>query len=84
MKRGNVHSLLLGGLAAVALIMSATMAQAFDFKLGEVDAKLDSTISFGMGIRTSGRDCSFVAIDNGGCTSTGNIRSNNQGKGGNG
>jgi len=89
MTRCDLHFFLAGGFAALLLILFSSgpfssSAEAADFKLGSVDVKFDNTVSFGLGIRTSGRDCSFIGLDNGGCTSTGNVRSNNQGKGGNG
>lgn len=67
----NLRSLLVGAVAAVGLIASTSVASAVQFKLGDVNATLDSTISIGMGVRTSDIDCTKIALDNGGCTTTG-------------
>jgi hypothetical protein len=67
----NLRSLLVGAVAAVGLIASTSVASAAQFKFGDVNATLDTTVSIGMGVRTSGIDCAKIALDNGGCTTTG-------------
>lgn len=71
MKTRHVNTWLMGSLAGAVMLLGAGTAQAVDFKFGEIDAKLDTTVSVGVGIRTSGIDCSKIALDNGGCTTTG-------------
>lgn len=46
----------------------ASSASAVDFQFGEVTAKLNATVSAGIGIRTSNHDCSLISVKNGGCT----------------
>lgn len=45
-------------------------AQAEAYKFGDVNVSVDTTVSFGMGMRTSKRDCSHVSTQNGGCPSS--------------
>lgn len=62
---------LLPGMLVGGLLFAAVPAKAVDFKFGEVKAKLDNTVTFGVGVRTSGIACDKVALKNGGCTTTG-------------
>jgi hypothetical protein len=84
MKIKNFRSLLVGTVAVIGLIASTSIASALQFKAGDVDGTLDTTVSIGTGIRTSGIDCSKIALDNGGCTTTGAKKSNGFGAGGSG
>ncbi|MES1991544.1 MAG: DUF1302 domain-containing protein [Pseudomonadota bacterium] len=84
MKTRNLRSLLVGAIAAVGLIASTGVANAVQFKLGDVDATVDSSVSFGMGVRTSPIDCTKVALPNGGCTTTGATSAHTLGKTGSG
>lgn len=57
---------------AMALAMTAGgAAQAEAYKFGDVNVSVDTTVSAGIGMRTSARDCSHVSLVNGGCTSGG-------------
>ena len=67
----SIQTLLVGGVAGVAVLLGATSAQAVGFKLGEIDAKLDTTVSVGIGIRTSAADCTKIGVINGGCYAPG-------------
>lgn len=67
MKRGSVQKLLLGSIAATAMMFAAGAANAVDFKFGEVTLAVDNTASAGVGVRTSKQQCYNVSIYNGGC-----------------
>ncbi len=67
MKIRHVNTWLLGSLAGAMMLLGAGSAQAMGFKLGEADLNVDSTISLGAGVRTSGIDCSHVSKFSGGC-----------------
>jgi len=54
-------------LAGAVMLLGAGTAQAMDFKVGEADLSVDSTVSIGTGIRTSGIHCDHVSKLNGGC-----------------
>ena len=45
-------------------------ARAEGFKFGEVDLNIDTTVSAGVGIRTSGQSCNKISAGNGGCPSS--------------
>ncbi len=53
--------------AALALSVGATAADAAEFQMGEVQGFVDTTVSAGASIRTSARDCENVGSANGGC-----------------
>ncbi|MCE9649427.1 MAG: DUF1302 domain-containing protein [Parvibaculum sp.] len=53
----------------ISMIMGGA-AQAEAYKFGEVDVSVDTTLSAGIGMRTSKRDCSHVSLQNGGCFSS--------------
>lgn len=55
-----------GGLTLVMLLFMAAPANAFQFTLGEVEASLDTTLSYGLNWRTSERDKDIIGIANGG------------------
>lgn len=71
MIKESLRSLLIGAAVSAGLIASTGAANAAQYNFGDVKATLDSTVSVGTGIRTSGIDCQNVALDNGGCTTTG-------------
>ncbi len=50
----------------------SAMAEQFDLGNG-ISGSFDSAISFGMAVRTSSPNCSFIGQDNGGCASTGQV-----------
>lgn len=55
---------------AVAFAMTAGgSAQAEAYKFGDVNVTVDTTVSAGIGMRTSKRDCAKVSLPNGGCPS---------------
>jgi hypothetical protein len=45
-------------------------AQADAYKFGDVDLSVDTTLSAGVTLRTSKRDCSHISLVNGGCPSS--------------
>ncbi|MEQ9518761.1 MAG: DUF1302 family protein, partial [Parvibaculum sp.] len=49
--------------------MIALPANAADMKIGDVDVVIDTTISAGITLRASDRDCEKVSVANGGCLS---------------
>ncbi len=64
MARTLAWSAVMGALAA----MHAGAAQAGEWPLGkDWTVSLDSTVAFGMAVRTSKPDCRFIGNDNGGC-----------------
>lgn len=67
MKRGSVQKLLLGSIAATAMMFAAGAANAVDFKFGEATLSVDNTASVGVGVRTSKQQCYNVNTANGGC-----------------
>lgn len=50
-----------------AMTLAAGAAVAKEFKVGAVDFAVDTTVSLGASMRASGRDCSHVSLQNGGC-----------------
>jgi hypothetical protein len=46
---------------AIGLALAAQQAQAIDFSTDEVEIRLDSTVSYGIGVRAEERDSDFVA-----------------------
>lgn len=71
MIRNWTRAAAIAGGTFVLSLACANAALAIDMKFGDVSAKLDSTLSVGVGLRTSGIDCTKIALDNGGCTTTG-------------
>ncbi|MBI1905524.1 MAG: DUF1302 domain-containing protein [Rhodocyclales bacterium] len=70
-RAGHLGGLALSVLAAAGfLALAPTEAQAFRFKGETVQGSFDSTISFGVQARMSGRDCGIISNDNGGCVPT--------------
>ena len=55
-----------GGLTLAQLLFMAAPAAAFQFTLGEVEASLDTTVSYGLNYRTAERDKDIIGIANGG------------------
>ena len=66
MIKGSLRSLLLGSAVTAGLIASAGTANAIEYTFGELNIHLDTTISAGASIRTSGRDNSLLPTSNGG------------------
>lgn len=58
--------LFVGALAAAMIMGGAAHAEAYKF--GKVDVSMDTTISAGVSMRTSERDCGHVSLANGGCS----------------
>lgn len=56
------------GLIACAVLPAA---QAFKFDVDDYKISFDSTLSYGLQLRTQNRNCHIIAIDNGGCASLG-------------
>lgn len=56
--------------ALVAALIAGGAAHAESYKFGEVAVSVDTTLSAGVGMRTSKRDCSHVSLPNGGCYSS--------------
>lgn len=67
----SLRSLMIGSALAVGLVATAGTAQAIEYNFGEVKMNIDTTASVGVGIRTSGQDCSHVSTYNGGCLAEG-------------
>ncbi len=59
---------LFAGVLTSALIAGGA-AQADAYKFGDVDVSIDTTVSAGIGMRTSKRDCAKISLVNGGCKS---------------
>ena len=72
MTKLSMNKVLLSGIAGVGFMLAAGSAQALDWKVGDVDVVLDTTVSLGVGGRVSGADCQYAALANGGCTTTNN------------
>lgn len=51
-----------------ALVAMPAAANAANFEIGEAEISTSTTVSLGTSIRTSGQDCEYVAVQNGGCT----------------
>ncbi|MEN6541548.1 DUF1302 domain-containing protein [Parvibaculum sp.] len=66
MIKGSLRSLLLGSAVTAGLIAAAGTANAIEYNFGELNIHLDTTISAGASIRTSGRDNSLLPTSNGG------------------
>lgn len=60
--------LLAGGIIAGSIGMAgASPASAEDYKFGEMSLSVDTTLSLGVGIRTSKQSCTKISVANGGC-----------------
>ncbi len=66
----SIRQKLLFGFASLVFASIAGSASAEDYKFGEMKVSLDTTMSFGVGIRTHGQDCSHISTANGGCASS--------------
>lgn len=60
------------GASAVAVafasaLLFSTSASAASFVFGDLNVQVDTTVSAGIGLRASGRDCTKVSLVNGGC-----------------
>ena len=53
--------------AFAATLLSGGVAQAEAYKFGDVSVSMDTTLSAGVSMRTSARDCEKVNVVNGGC-----------------
>lgn len=58
------------GLAGAILAGSAGSAAAADYQFGDIKVSTATTMSFGLGIRTHGQDCSHIHVSNGGCATS--------------
>lgn len=65
----RIGRVLLPVAAAALSFVGSENAAAADFTYGDVDISIDTTVSAGVSMRTSGRDCSQVAKGDGGCPS---------------
>lgn len=61
----NSYRCSVGAVSALAVLFAAS-AQAVSFKQGEVEGSWDTTISYGIATRVSGRDNDIVGVANGG------------------
>ena len=52
---------------SMGLALSFSPAAAMQYKFGDVDFSLDTTVSLGIGIRTSKQSCTKISEANGGC-----------------
>lgn len=66
----SIRRTLLFGMAGLMFTGLTNGAWAEDFRFGEMKVSLDTTVSFGVGIRTHGQDCSHISTANGGCASS--------------
>lgn len=53
----------------ISALIAGGAAQADAYKFGDVDVSIDTTVSAGIGMRTSKRDCAKISLVNGGCKS---------------
>lgn len=51
----------------IGLAGACAPAFAESFKFGEMDVSVDTTVSLGVGIRTSKQSCTKISAENGGC-----------------
>lgn len=51
----------------IGLAGACAPAFAEGFKFGEMDVSIDTTVSLGVGIRTSKQSCTKISAENGGC-----------------
>jgi len=65
--KNNTRSAMLSTAAAIALLGMGSAANAESFSVGEVDVVIDTTLSYGVSVRTQDRDCKNIAAANGGC-----------------
>tara|TARA_R110000868_G_scaffold162252_1_gene393320 strand:- start:543 stop:2531 length:1989 start_codon:yes stop_codon:yes gene_type:complete len=63
----SLRSLVIGAAFSAGLIATAGTAQAIEYNFGDVKMNIDTTASIGVGMRTSGQDCSHINTANGGC-----------------
>jgi hypothetical protein len=59
--RGIIRALVLSGVAGLLVAGAAVSASATEMKFGEIGVNVDTTASFGVGVRTHGQDCSHVS-----------------------
>lgn len=57
-------------LVATVALLSAIQVQAATFDWGGVQVNLDSSLSYGVSMRTGSPDCNLIGQDNGGCATT--------------
>ena len=65
--KGHYKAALAGVMMAPAFLLGATSAKAEQFTFGDITVNANATATFGVGIRTSPQDCSFINGRNGGC-----------------
>lgn len=75
MIRGSLRSLLLSSATTAALVASAGMAHAVEYKFGDVEMHIDTTVSAGASMNTAQTDHALLPTSNGGPlqVTTGNI-----------
>ena len=66
--KGHYKAALASAILAPGLVICAASAKAEQFVFGDVTVNANATTTFGVGIRTSPQDCSFINSRNGGCT----------------
>ena len=70
LRRGSILAATCAALTAI-FAFNAPTARAYEMKLGEVDVSVDTTVTVGVQLRASGRDCTNINPANGGCTFNG-------------
>jgi len=63
---GNISRFFMAATASTGVVLSAP-AGAVEYKFGEVGGSIDTILSAGASIRTSGRDCENIGYGAGGC-----------------
>ncbi len=54
-------------IGSATLLYLSSPAVAYDTKVGPVDVSIDTTVSMGVSVRASDRDCENINVNNGGC-----------------
>lgn len=62
--------------AASFALLAATPASAEDYRFGDMNLSIDTTVSMGVGIRTSKQSCTKINTANGGCAVNSSGQSN--------
>ncbi|MBX3492687.1 MAG: DUF1302 domain-containing protein [Parvibaculum sp.] len=66
---GTVNRSILIAAAVMAAAWPGSSALAVDYKLGSANVSVDTTMSFGVGVRTKRQSCAYISVANGGCAS---------------
>ena len=64
-KSRRIPLLMMAG--SMGLALSFSSASAMEYKFGDMNLSLDTTVSLGIGIRTSKQSCTKISQANGGC-----------------